>query len=84
MENRRLRSARVVAQAAVGLRRRGFSSKAIDLIEKTYVLLYQSKLNVSQAVARIKEELEQTSEIQNILNFIAGSKRGIIPGPGHY
>jgi hypothetical protein len=24
--------------------------------------------------------LEQTTEIQNILNFIAGSKRGILPG----
>ncbi|MGA3288041.1 MAG: acyl-ACP--UDP-N-acetylglucosamine O-acyltransferase [Bacteroidota bacterium] len=69
---------------SVGLRRRGFSPKAIDLIEKTYVLLYHSKLNVSQAVARIKEELEQTPEIQNILKFIAGSKRGIIPGPGHH
>jgi UDP-N-acetylglucosamine acyltransferase len=65
---------------SVGLRRRGFSPTAIDLIEKAYVLLYQSKLNVSQAVARIKEELEQTPEIQNILNFVAGSKRGIIPG----
>ena len=65
---------------SVGLRRRGFSPKSIDLIEKAYVLLYRSKLNVSQAIARIKEELEQTPEIQNILNFVAGSKRGIIPG----
>jgi UDP-N-acetylglucosamine acyltransferase len=69
---------------SVGLRRRGFSLQTIDLIEKTYILLYQSQLNVSQAVARIKVELEQTPEVQNILNFIAGSKRGIIPGPGHH
>jgi acyl-[acyl carrier protein]--UDP-N-acetylglucosamine O-acyltransferase len=41
-------------------------------------------LNVSQAVVRIKEELKQTSEIQNIIDFIARSKRGIIPGPGHH
>jgi|WetSurMetagenome_2_1015567.scaffolds.fasta_scaffold20690_4 UDP-N-acetylglucosamine acyltransferase len=68
---------------SVGLRRRGFSPKAIELIEKAYVFLYQSKLNVSQAVVRIKEELEQTPEIENILKFIAGSKRGIIPGPGY-
>jgi UDP-N-acetylglucosamine acyltransferase len=69
---------------SVGLRRRGFSPKAIDLIEKAYILLYKSKLNVSQAVARIKEELEQTPEILNILNFIASSKRGIIPGPDRH
>jgi UDP-N-acetylglucosamine acyltransferase len=68
---------------SVGLRRRGFSPTAIELIEKAYVLLYQSKLNVSQAIVRIKEELEQTPEIQNIVNFITDSKRGIIRGPGN-
>lgn len=69
---------------SVGLRRRGFLPKAIDLIEKAYTVLYKSKLNVSQAVTRIKEELEQTPEIKNILNFIASSKRGIIPGPDRH
>jgi UDP-N-acetylglucosamine acyltransferase len=68
---------------SVGLRRRGFSPKVIDIIDKTYFLLYQSNLNVSQAVARIKEEIELIPEVQNILNFIANSKRGIISGPGH-
>jgi UDP-N-acetylglucosamine acyltransferase len=69
---------------SVGLRRRGFSPPTIEHIEKAYALIYHSNLNVSQAVARIKAELEQTQEIQTILNFIAGSKRGIIPGPGHH
>ena len=69
---------------SIGLRRRGFNQKAIDLIDKAYVLIYQSNLNVSQAVKRIKEELEQTPEIQNIIDFIAKSKRGIIPGPSHH
>jgi UDP-N-acetylglucosamine acyltransferase len=69
---------------SVGLRRRGFNQEAIDLIDKAYVLIYQSNLNVSQAVVRIKEELKQTPEIKNILNFIAISKRGIIPGPSHH
>ena len=69
---------------SVGLRRRGFNQKAIELIDNAYVLIYQSSLNVSQAVVRIKEELKQTPEIRNILDFIAGSKRGIIPGPGHH
>ena len=69
---------------SVGLRRRGYNRETIDLIDKAYVLIYQSALNVSQAVVRIKEELEQTPEIQNIVNFIASSKRGIIPGPSHH
>jgi len=68
----------------IGLRRRGFTPEALECIDKAYVLLYQSKLNVSQAVARIKIEVDQTPEIQNIIDFIAKSKRGIIPGPGHH
>ncbi|RPI05334.1 MAG: acyl-ACP--UDP-N-acetylglucosamine O-acyltransferase [Ignavibacteriae bacterium] len=69
---------------SVGLRRRGFTRESIDLIDRAYMLIYQSNLNVSQAVARIKEELDLTPEIQNILEFIANSKRGILPGPGHH
>ena len=67
----------------IGLRRRGFSAHSIELLEKTYRLLYRSNLNVTQALARIKEEVEQTPEVRNVLNFIAGSERGIISGHAH-
>jgi UDP-N-acetylglucosamine acyltransferase len=68
---------------SVGLRRRGFSAAAIAGLEKAYQLLYNARLNVSQAVARIKEDAELTSlvEVQAVLEFIAGSTRGIIAGP---
>lgn len=69
---------------SVGLRRRGFSPQTMETIDKAYFILYQSNLNVTQAVERIKVELEQTPEIKNILDFIASSKRGIISGPGHH
>ncbi|MBN1398583.1 MAG: acyl-ACP--UDP-N-acetylglucosamine O-acyltransferase [Bacteroidetes bacterium] len=69
---------------SVGLRRRGFSTDAVNQIEQAYNIIYKSKLNVSQAVARIKQEIELSPEIQNILNFIADSKRGIIPGPDRH
>jgi UDP-N-acetylglucosamine acyltransferase len=69
---------------SVGLRRRGFSREAIECIDKAYSLIYLSNLNVSQAVVRIKEEMEKTPEIQSIIDFIASSKRGIIPGPCHH
>ena len=68
----------------IGLRRRGFSDKAIEMLDKTYRLIYRSSLNVSQAVARIKEEVEQTPEVQAVLSFIARSKRGIISGHAHH
>jgi UDP-N-acetylglucosamine acyltransferase len=67
----------------LGLRRRGFTLKAIDLLDQTYRLIYRSNLNVSQAVARIQEEVELIPEVRNVLGFIASSKRGILPGHPH-
>jgi UDP-N-acetylglucosamine acyltransferase len=64
----------------VGLRRRGFAEKTIEMLEQTYRILYRSNLNVTQAVERIRQEVEQTPEVQRVLEFIVGSKRGIIPG----
>ena len=68
---------------SVGLRRRGFPPSTITALEKTYTILYNSRLNVSQAVARIKEdpEIAGVAEVQIVLEFIAGSTRGIIAGP---
>lgn len=67
---------------SVGLRRRGLTREALDVLDKAFELLYRSQLNVSQAVARMKEELPSIPELQNLLGFIASSKRGIIPGRG--
>ncbi|MBI3586642.1 MAG: acyl-ACP--UDP-N-acetylglucosamine O-acyltransferase [Ignavibacteriales bacterium] len=64
----------------VGLRRRGLTAQAIEHLDKAFRLLYRSNLNVSQAVARIVEEVELTTEVQNLIQFIASSKRGIIFG----
>lgn len=63
---------------SIGLRRRGFNQSQLSAIKNTYRLLYRSKLNRSQAIARIKAELEPTPEVVNILNFIENSKRGLI------
>ncbi|MCX6137394.1 MAG: acyl-ACP--UDP-N-acetylglucosamine O-acyltransferase [Ignavibacteriales bacterium] len=62
----------------VGLRRRGFSRETIDALLNAYHLMYLSKLNVSQAVEKIRAEVDITPEIRNVLDFIAASKRGII------
>ncbi|HAV23336.1 MAG: acyl-[acyl-carrier-protein]--UDP-N-acetylglucosamine O-acyltransferase [Ignavibacteria bacterium GWA2_55_11] len=65
---------------SVGLKRRGFLPHNVEVLEQTYQVLYRSNLNVSQAVAKIKEMVEQTTEVHNVLAFIASSKRGIISG----
>jgi UDP-N-acetylglucosamine acyltransferase len=65
---------------SVGLKRRGFQPHTMEVLEGTYSLLYRSNLNVSQAVAQIRESVELTPEVHTVLSFIASSKRGIISG----
>lgn len=63
----------------VGLRRRGFSNEKIEEIQNIYRTLYMSGLNVSQAIAKIKETFPETEERKVVLDFLEGSERGIIP-----
>ncbi len=62
----------------VGLQRRGFPEKTIGALEQAFGLLFRSKLNTSQAVKRIRAEVEPIPEVKMILDFISKSERGII------
>jgi UDP-N-acetylglucosamine acyltransferase len=62
----------------VGLRRRGFSQESIAALRRCYRYLYQSKMNTSQALGRIRTEMEMTPEVQAVLEFIEKSERGYI------
>jgi len=64
---------------SVGLRRRGFAAEVRAAIEQAYDILYHSGRNVTQAVEYIESNLEMTPEIQNVVDFIKHSNRGIIP-----
>jgi UDP-N-acetylglucosamine acyltransferase len=63
---------------SIGLRRRGFSNDDIMTLKKTYNLLYNSGLNVSQAKVKIKQELGEHNLVQNVLKFLDSCTRGII------
>ena len=63
---------------SVGLRRRGFSSESVNQILDVYRILYNSNLNVTQALAKIDEALPDTAFRNEIVSFIKESKRGII------
>jgi UDP-N-acetylglucosamine acyltransferase len=62
----------------IGLQRRGFPEKTMKILERTFRILFKSKLNTPQAVERIKTEVELIPEVKNVLDFIAESERGII------
>ena len=63
---------------SVGLTRRGFDLETCNLIKRAYKLLYRSDSNISQAIVRMKTEIENTKEIKIILDFVENSERGLI------
>ena len=63
---------------SIGLRRRGFSDETILGIQRVYKIIYRKKLNVTQALTRIKDEFEIVDEIKTIVDFFETSERGVL------
>jgi UDP-N-acetylglucosamine acyltransferase len=63
---------------ALGLSRRGFSDKDKSVIKKAYRYYFRSELNPSISLKKIKEEFQNNEHIDEIINFIEKSDRGII------
>lgn len=63
---------------SVGLHRRGFSEEQINKIQQVYRVLYLSRLNNTEALAKVIAEVPQSPERDEIVNFVKASKRGIV------
>ena len=63
---------------SIGLKRRGFLPESLTNIKKAYRKYFRSDLPRSSALEEIKSEMVSTSEIEEIINFIETSERGII------
>ena len=65
----------------VGLERRGFNAAQIKLLRQAYRLLQASKLNTTDAVSAIREQLVGQPDAEHVTylaEFISSSQRGII------
>lgn len=62
----------------VGLERRGFSRERIAKLHHAYKILLASKMNTSQALAKLKAEFDRGEDVNMLIRFIEGSERGII------
>ncbi len=60
-----------------GLRRRGFDKAKIDSLRRAYRLIFQSKLKTRDALARVREEIPPSAEVEQLVMFIANSQRGV-------
>ncbi|TAH22456.1 MAG: acyl-ACP--UDP-N-acetylglucosamine O-acyltransferase [Cytophagales bacterium] len=63
----------------VGLKRRGFSSEKINELQEIYRTIYLKGYNNSQALHVIENELGESKERNEIIQFLKASKRGIMP-----
>jgi UDP-N-acetylglucosamine acyltransferase len=70
--------ARCYGLNTTGMKRRGYSREVINTLHHAFHLLLSSKLNTSQALARIREEIADSAEVDFLLNFIETSQRGVI------
>ncbi|HMS10593.1 MAG TPA: acyl-ACP--UDP-N-acetylglucosamine O-acyltransferase, partial [Pyrinomonadaceae bacterium] len=62
----------------VGMRRRGYAKEVIENLNHAYRLLLSSKLNTTQALERIREEISGCEEVDLLVEFIETSKRGVV------
>jgi len=61
----------------IGLRRRGFSNEDIMTLKKAYHILYNSGMNFSDALKKMSADLGENPYVQNVINFVKNSSRGI-------
>ena len=62
----------------IGLRRRGYSKETIEKLNHAYHLYLSAKLNTTQAVERMREEIGDCREVEMLIDFIETSKRGVV------
>ena len=62
----------------VGMKRRGYSKDTIEKLHRAYHLLLSAKLNTTQALERIKSEIEGCKEVDLLVEFYETTKRGVV------
>jgi UDP-N-acetylglucosamine acyltransferase len=72
------RGIQVFGANRTGLERRGFEPATIEKLQTALRLLTRAGLNTSQAVERIRAEIPECPEVQELLAFIGDSPRGVI------
>ncbi|HKR29829.1 MAG TPA: acyl-ACP--UDP-N-acetylglucosamine O-acyltransferase [Terriglobales bacterium] len=63
---------------SVGLQRKGFSKERLRKIHSAYRLLLSSKMNIGEALAKLKAEGDLSEDVERLVTFAEGSERGIL------
>jgi len=62
----------------IGMKRRGYSKDVIRELNRAFHFLLSAKLNTSQAVERIRDEIIGVEEVDLLVDFIESSERGVV------
>ncbi len=68
--------ARLVGVNRIGLRRRQLPDAAISDIKRAFHLIFGSRLRLEPALARVREELGHSDEVERLVRFLEKSERG--------
>jgi UDP-N-acetylglucosamine acyltransferase len=60
-----------------GMKRRGYAREIIETLHHAFHLLLSSKLNTTQAVQSIRENIKDSAEVDHLVAFIEASERGV-------
>ncbi len=71
-------TARARAINREGLKRRGFDRAAIEAIKRAYRTLYREGRLLEDALAQLAEPSREFPEIERLVSFIRGTRRGIV------
>jgi UDP-N-acetylglucosamine acyltransferase len=63
---------------SIGLERRGFPKETVEALQTALRLLTRSNLNTSQAIERIRAEVPPCAEVEELIEFIRASERGVV------
>jgi UDP-N-acetylglucosamine acyltransferase len=63
---------------SVGLERKGFSKERLRKIRHAYRFLLSSKMNIGEALAKLKAEGDLSEDVEKLVKFVEGSERGIL------
>lgn len=72
------REARLYRANSVGMQRRGFPVETIHHLNKALRFLRDPELNTARAIERMRAEIPECAEVNELIEFIQTSERGVI------
>ena len=61
---------------SIGMKRKGMARESIQALDRALKVLVESKLNTTQALAALREELGDDAEVQYLISYIESARRG--------